>query len=521
MTTDVLSANYVALGAASLITGLLVKRWITRKDLPHPPGPAGLPLIGNILDMPTSKFVLTYSKWGEKYGPLTWCIVPGQTILIINAFEEAKEILEKRGTIYGDRPRLVMVGELVGMAESTPLIPYGPMWRTHRKLLKQALSPEVVQRDYSDLLTRKSLEYVKKVFDSPEAFLFSLKRTLGEIITEISYGQYKDAEGHDYVEMHETLITILKKTFMGYLVDLVPSMKKIPDWFPGAQFKRDGKLWNQQINDTRTFMYESLKRQLAESPSTVRPSFTSKLLSELQSNSQASPEEIAHEEEAISWSSFSLYQAGADATESVLGAFILAMSLFPGVQAKAQEEICRVLDGRIPTIEDYDKMPYLQAVTLEALRWNPPGPSGVPHRLTQDDMYNGYFIPQGTTVIANLWQMSRDPSYYPEPSTFYPERHITKVGGSAGYLDPREWGFGFGRRVCPGRDLAWQTLWTMIVTLLWAFEMERPEGLPFIERDEDRFDHGFGSAPVPFCCNFQPTSNDIQSKVEQYLAQAY
>lgn len=48
-------------------------------------------------------------------------------------------------------------------------------------------------------------------------------RTLGEIITEISYGQYKDAEGHDYVEMHETLITILKKTFMGYLVDLVPS----------------------------------------------------------------------------------------------------------------------------------------------------------------------------------------------------------------------------------------------------------------------------------------------------------
>lgn len=79
------------------------------------------------------------------------------------------------------------------------------------------------------------------------------------------------------------------------------------------------------------------------------------------------------------------------------------MSLFPGVQAKAQEEIRRVLDGRIPTIEDYDKMPYLQAVTLEALRWNPPGPSGVPHRLTQDDMYNGYFIPQGTTVIANLW----------------------------------------------------------------------------------------------------------------------
>ncbi|KAG8901244.1 hypothetical protein FRC00_008288, partial [Tulasnella sp. 408] len=247
------------------------------------------------------------------------------------------------------------------MAGGTPLIPYGPMWRTHRKLLKQALSPEIVKRDYSDLLTRKSLEYVKKIFDRPEAFLFSLKRTLGEIITEISYGQYRDAEGHDYVEMHENLITILKKTFMGYLVDLVPSLKNIPDWFPGAQFKRDGKLWNQQANDTRTLMYDSLKKQLAESPDTVKPSFISNLLLELRSDSKASPEEIAHTEEAISWSGFSLYQAGADATESVLGAFILAMSLFPGVQAKAQAEIRSVVGNRIPTIEDYANMPYLQA----------------------------------------------------------------------------------------------------------------------------------------------------------------
>ncbi|KAG8901042.1 hypothetical protein FRC00_009424 [Tulasnella sp. 408] len=116
MATDALSVNHVALGAVGLATALLVKTWLTRKELPHPPGPPGLPLIGNILDMPTSKFVLTYSKWGEKYGPLIWCVVPGQTILIVNAFEDAKEIMEKRGTIYADRPRLVMVGELVGMS---------------------------------------------------------------------------------------------------------------------------------------------------------------------------------------------------------------------------------------------------------------------------------------------------------------------------------------------------------------------------------------------------------------------
>lgn len=52
---------------------------------------------------------------------------------------------------------------------------------------------------------------------------------------------------------------------------------------------------------------------------------------------------------------------------------------------------------------DYDSLPYVRALVKEALRWSPVDPMGLPHRLTEDDVYEGYFIPKSTICIANVW----------------------------------------------------------------------------------------------------------------------
>lgn len=70
--------------------------------------------MSDLLDMPQSKFAMTWSKFGEQFGPLTWLTIPGQTILVINSLEAAKELLDKRALIYIDRPRFTMASELVG-----------------------------------------------------------------------------------------------------------------------------------------------------------------------------------------------------------------------------------------------------------------------------------------------------------------------------------------------------------------------------------------------------------------------
>ena len=80
------------------------------------------------------------------------------------------------------------------------------------------------------------------------------------------------------------------------------------------------------------------------------------------------------------------------------------MALNPHVVRRAQEELDRVLGGeRLPDFSDQDNLPYISAIVKELFRWGCPVPIGVPRRVTEDDTYNGYFIPAGATIFANIW----------------------------------------------------------------------------------------------------------------------
>ena len=80
------------------------------------------------------------------------------------------------------------------------------------------------------------------------------------------------------------------------------------------------------------------------------------------------------------------------------------MTLFPSAQRQAQEEIDRVVGpDRLPTLADRDSLPYIEAMVKEVLRWHPVAPMSLPHTSTDDDEYNGYHIPKGSMVFANVW----------------------------------------------------------------------------------------------------------------------
>ena len=86
---------------------------------------------------------------------------------------------------------------------------------------------------------------------------------------------------------------------------------------------------------------------------------------------------------------------------SYMLSFFLAMAMFPGVQEKARKQLELVVGtDRLPALEDLDSLPYIQATYMEALRWAPVLPLGVPHRAISADEYEGYYIPAGTTVIG-------------------------------------------------------------------------------------------------------------------------
>lgn len=86
---------------------------------------------------------------------------------------------------------------------------------------------------------------------------------------------------------------------------------------------------------------------------------------------------------------------------ATLAWFFYAMILHPEVQKKAHEELDRVIgNGRLPTYEDRDSLPYIEAVVREVLRWRPIVPLGLPHATSFDDIYNGHFIPRGANSFS-------------------------------------------------------------------------------------------------------------------------
>ena len=78
--------------------------------------------------------------------------------------------------------------------------------------------------------------------------------------------------------------------------------------------------------------------------------------------------------------------------------------MYPEVQSKAQAELDVIVGhDRPPNLNDEMKLPYISALLREVLRWHVATPIGVPHCTSEDDEYEGYFIPAGTIVSANIW----------------------------------------------------------------------------------------------------------------------
>ena len=216
-----------------------------------------------------------------------------------------------------------------------------------------------------------------------------------------------------------------------------------------------------------------------------------------------------------------IYAAGADSTTALIASFILAMVLHPDVQAKAQAELDEVLSDpssstkRLPTHDDRAYLPYLNAVLNEVYRWNPAAPLGVAHRLTQDDVYEGHYIPQGTTVIPNIWAMLHDENLYPEPMAFKPERFLSEVSPSTSSRssftselempvnpDPRLFAFGFGRRICVGQHFADSALFIALASLLATFSFSKiRDPTSGEEIDPEVVYPSFVGHPKPFRCD--------------------
>ncbi|KIK95116.1 hypothetical protein PAXRUDRAFT_407308 [Paxillus rubicundulus Ve08.2h10] len=404
----------------------------------------------------------TYKEWAKRYGDIVHTQILGQDMVVINSEKVARILGDQRGTVYADRPKSPLY-RMFGINFITPLLEYGDEWRMHRKLYHSTMRAEAVDK-YQDLCLSRAQDLIANLCQEKGSSMLEqyLHLYMAAIVLEVAYGhEVKGMKDPAVIAIHQLVraMTTIITPERASIYIAFPSLERFPSWLPGLGFTTAAPQCKELFKKVLRDLFSDAKRQMDSN--TLRQC----MISDFFENKEISEADASNTIGGV-------YLAAEETTTTVLHTLILAMVLHPEVQAKAHAELDAVVgQGMVPTFGDRTQLPYLQAVICETMRWNPVATLGVPHATTQSDVYEGYYIPKGSTVIFNIWEMTRNCT---DPERFDPDRFILPDG----QLSPEATHFssllfGFGRRICPGRFFAEKAIWAAVTTILSTLRIDK------------------------------------------------
>ncbi|KAI0331701.1 cytochrome P450 [Cubamyces sp. BRFM 1775] len=485
---------------------LVRKRY--RKALP--PGPPGLPLLGNVYDIPRTTPWVTYRDLTDKYGDVICVRLLGHPVIVLNSLTAVSDLLEKRSAKYSDRPSaLVSISRTLNWIWILGMKPYDDDWRRMRRQLWQYLQPSAVTQ-WHPIQTRESRRFLKCLLHDQHDLHNLIQLSFCKSLLSIAYGLPADEVTSRYVKLLGDMDSGISEAFDPAIL-FIPWLRYLPRWFPGGTWKSGIKRWRMQADATLDVPFEAALGAMIQG--NVEPSVLIELFDKLQ-NAKTS----GREQEFVKGVLGSLFTAGADTTSSAFYAFFCALIMYPEVQKRAQEELDAVVGpDRLPELTDRPSLTYINAIIKEVLRWHIITPLGVSHRCTEDNVYRGWVIPENATVMANVWGILHDPERFPEPDAFRPERFLKDGKLDPDAFDPITLVFGHGRRICPGRYFAEDGLFINIASVLHAFDIlpaidERGNPVPV---KYEIADSGLLSAVKPFQYSIRPRSSAAEALVRE------
>ncbi|PIG82110.1 hypothetical protein AARAC_000037 [Aspergillus arachidicola] len=477
----------------ALILGYGLSVFIKRNRLSLPPGPPRLPLIGNLHQSAKEEPWKRYQEWHEAYGPIISLKYGQKTLIVLGNHQVTRDLLDKRSSLYSSRPQM-LVADRVTKGLHIGLLPYGERWKTHRRLQAGFLNVQMSQlyRDLQDIESKQLAYEMLSTNDFPGRF----HRYSASLIFALGYGKRMlRGDEHEIKEADALIKNITEVTMPGrWLVDAFPILKYLPRCL--AKWKQRGDEFH--MRETSLFT-RNMGRALEAKPW----NWVKKVVESSKDSERVSAEELSYLVGII-------YQTGGDTTAAALEVFVMASVLYPEAVSHAQQELDDVVGAdRLPSFDDLPKLPYIDAFVKEVLRWRPIAPLGLPHSVTQDDEYMGYLIPKGATVLPNIWSLGHENEVFENAALFRPERWIEDPNLP---LDP----FGFGRRICPGRHIALNSLNIIVARLLWGYDIGHDTDSAGPRADSSKLRHfGLLAQPTHFKASFRVRGQARQSVIHR------
>ncbi|NP_001165978.1 cytochrome P450 4AB12 isoform X1 [Nasonia vitripennis] len=446
------------------------------------PGPRPIPILGNmlLLNVSSDKLFGIMRELINSYYPILKVWFCTNAMVGLRHPDDLEVILSSQKAI----DKSYVYGYLEPWLKTGLLTSTGDKWRARRKILTPAFHFQILKK-YMDITSeqgekmidalRQKKEMVENIVPMCSTFTLNIicESAMGVALDKIDAKELKEYK----MAIHDMGDVVVQRSVQPYVLDWMMSpLIKLGRMQKNALTVLH-KFTDKVLKERRNYHNRTENKYLHELDDNAHDDDSDKValgrkkrLAMLDLLLLAEKKGLI-DEEGIKEEMDTFTFEGHDTTGIALIFILLMLAENKEAQDKAREEVSEMLNstgGKISQTEIQD-FNYLERCIKETLRLYPSVPNVLRH-LTEDLQLKTHTLPAGVDVICFLYDVHRDPNFWPDPEKFDPDRFLPE--SSAGRHPYAYVPFSAGPRNCIGQKFAMMELKSLVARILYNFQLE-------------------------------------------------
>jgi len=432
------------------------------RELGSLPGPKGLPVLGNALQIRPAVFHRQLEDWVAEYGPAYRIAIGSRQYLCTADPEHIDSVLRRRPDVFRRAERLEQIAQDIGFVGVFSAS--GGTWRRQRQMVMAGLDPRHIRNflpalvDVTERLQRRWLAAAQAGRDLD--LLDELMRYTVDVTTSLAFGKNLNTIEEGDSALIQRHLNVIFPTIMRRLLAPVDFDHYLGNWRIAGHLR--------ELRQAVDGFIATARRELEQDPA-LRERPRNLLHALLVARDRP---DSGLTDEDVSGNVFTMLLAGEDTTAYTIAWMLWFLQRHPDTLRQAQAEVDSALAGaRLATsMEQLAGMDYLQACAYEAMRLKPVAPLII-NEAVEDTVVGDIRIPRNAQVMCIMRPTVLDPARVEQPTAFDPARWLDPQAQAA-HFKRASMPFGSGPRTCPGRFLALVEIKLLASMLLANFDLE-------------------------------------------------
>ena len=438
------------------------------------PGPRGVPVFGNLLQIKAPRFHQQIEQWCREYGPYVKLTLGKRKVVVVGDHDVIAAIMRDRPDGFRRTARL----SEIWIEMDLPIGVFGAegdVWKRQRRMVMAGFDPAHVKQYFPSLLRVAQRLERRWQLAAQQRRSIDLQADLMRYTVDTISGLAFGAQVNTLESDEEVIQKHLDKIFPALMKRLLSPLP-LWRWFPSSA-DRELKHSVAEVNAAIASFIEQARARLQADPN-LRQHPTNLLEAMI---AAASEPDSGIDDQQVAGNVLAMLLAGEDTTANTIAWMIHLLWRNPQVLARANEEVRKTVGATTaPTMEQLNKLNFIDACINETMRLKPVAPQ-IMFQALRDSTIGDVRIPKDTVVICAMRRDGMSEAYLPNAEAFEPDRwrNGNAPGQDATHAKRLSMPFGAGPRICPGRYLALLEIKMAMAMLLGRFDIENvdtPDG---------------------------------------------